>query len=530
MFVKSLRDAPHPAEKARRARRKGGWRTPVGFAVALTWLVPALGQAAISEPDVIVFGTFGQFGLPSAVGTSLEARLQGTGELLAATTVRATASNGEIYALHLPMETASSANEARSPGTVRELDVVELYSITPTATRLIEGTITITTAGLLLRNDLSLVGKAADLDDDGIVNNLDNCGGISNPDQFDLDGNGVGDACEDLSQKQIQESLIEINAVRSVGTPDGGTTLEFFANSPDSTGFGTVPYDYSTGATEVTNIQYRDFLTAVAQTDDPFGLFNASMATNPRGGILRAGDVGNYSYQVKPNMADKPVNFVSWLDAARFVNWLQSGQPMGPGASAATHTGTFNLNVDQPEINATLTHGVSGWSLPTEDEWYKGAYYDAAVDRYSTYAHGTDILPIEATADGLGTVTNPGPEVANYNSAAIWNEQVGHVTSVGSTGAVSHFGLVDAGGNVAEWLGADAEGGMRLARGGSYSDAHFALASTASNTDIFRDSQYEGADTGFRVVFLPQPVPEPSMALALLVGASCTLILARRKA
>ena len=41
---------------------------------------------------------------------------------------------------------------------------------------------------------------------------------------------------------------------------------------------------------------------------------------------------------------------------------------------------------------------------------------------------------------------------------------------------------------------------------------------------------YEGADTGFRVVFLPQPVPEPSRSLALLVGASCTLIVARRKA
>ena len=26
-----------------------------------------------------------------------------------------------------------------------------------------------------------------------------------------------------------------------------------------------------------------------------------------------------YAYQVKPNMADKPVNFVSWFDAAQVL-------------------------------------------------------------------------------------------------------------------------------------------------------------------------------------------------------------------
>ena len=35
-----------------------------------------------------------------------------------------------------------------------------------------------------------------DLDGDGFLDIDDNCPGISNPDQMDADGNGVGDACD----------------------------------------------------------------------------------------------------------------------------------------------------------------------------------------------------------------------------------------------------------------------------------------------------------------------------------------------
>ena len=38
--------------------------------------------------------------------------------------------------------------------------------------------------------------KGVDADQDGVPDSRDNCLGVSNPDQQDLDGNGVGDACE----------------------------------------------------------------------------------------------------------------------------------------------------------------------------------------------------------------------------------------------------------------------------------------------------------------------------------------------
>ncbi|HTM53925.1 MAG TPA: hypothetical protein VL175_07830 [Pirellulales bacterium] len=50
--------------------------------------------------------------------------------------------------------------------------------------------------------------------------------------------------------------------------------------------FGSVPYNYRIGTTEVTNAQYAAFLNAKAASD-PLGLYNTSMAAG-LGGIARA--------------------------------------------------------------------------------------------------------------------------------------------------------------------------------------------------------------------------------------------------
>jgi hypothetical protein len=205
-------------------------------------------------------------------------------------------------------------------------------------------------------------------------------------------------------------------------------------------------------------------------------------------------------------MGDKPVNFVSWLDAARYANWLANGQPTGAQGPSTTEDGAFDLTVADPGENASLA-GDATWSLPTEDEWYKSAYFDPALGRYFEYPTGADTDPVAATAGALGNVSNPGANVANHESAADWNSLDGNVTGVASAEAPSPYGTFDQAGNVAEWLAEDAEiadeGGdpaaYRVVRGGSYADDRTEMRRDAA---MLLEPGYEGADVGFRVVRL----------------------------
>jgi formylglycine-generating enzyme required for sulfatase activity len=42
---------------------------------------------------------------------------------------------------------------------------------------------------------------------------------------------------------------------------------------------------------------------------------------------------------VVADWADRPVNYVSWGDAARFANWLHNGQPSGAQDLTTTEEG-----------------------------------------------------------------------------------------------------------------------------------------------------------------------------------------------
>lgn len=108
-------------------------------------------------------------------------------------------------------------------------------------------------------------------------------------------------------------------------------------NPNDSTGYGGVGYGYYIGKYEVTNAQYAEFLNAVDSVGtNPNGIYNASMSSDVRGGIsFNAGAAAGSKYEVKTNMGDKPVNYVSFVDAMRFSNWLNNGQGSGGTESGA---------------------------------------------------------------------------------------------------------------------------------------------------------------------------------------------------
>jgi formylglycine-generating enzyme len=69
-------------------------------------------------------------------------------------------------------------------------------------------------------------------------------------------------------------------------------------NPNETTGYGSVAQRYLIGKYEVTNAQWREFLTAKASVSDPYGLYNMNMA-GTFGRIDRTGSEGHYVYTAK---------------------------------------------------------------------------------------------------------------------------------------------------------------------------------------------------------------------------------------
>jgi sulfatase modifying factor 1 len=297
--------------------------------------------------------------------------------------------------------------------------------------------------------------------------------------------------------------------------------------------FGAVAYNYRIGTYEVTNNQYAAFLNATA-TADPFGLFNDSMGSDPRGGITQSGASGTFSYATRANMGEKPVNFVSWYDSLRFANWLHNGQPIGAQGNGTTETGAYALvgGTTEPTNGLTITRDSSAkWFLPSEDEWYKAAYYNPETASYFTYPTSSDTGPAMATADADGDVSNPGPNVANFGRGADWDSdgdgtiEDGSLTTVGSAGAPSPYFTFDQGGNVMELTEAlrDPAADFRIARGGSYPSTPVTTLRGFGRPVV--GPTLEVSNVGFRV---GTAVPEPS-SLAVLAAALLLTSLRRPK-
>ena len=282
-----------------------------------------------------------------------------------------------------------------------------------------------------------------------------------------------------------------------VGNPGNAADTEVMTVD-GTTGYGAVGESYNIGKYEVTAGQYVEFLNAVAKSD-PYGLYSEDMDSDAFGcQITRNGSDGSYTYDfsggtssINPingetieapgstaaDWGNRPVNYVNWGDAARFVNWLHNGQPTGAQGLGTTEDGAYDLTatnslfnpdgsfVGGPMIDALLavTRETDGkWAIPTEDEWYKAAYYDpdkAGGAGYWDYGTGTDSVPSNALDLGGNNAT--------FGNAPDYFEDLTigspfYRTEVGAHGnSGSPYGTFDMMGNVLEWneaLIADAGG------------------------------------------------------------------------
>jgi len=288
-------------------------------------------------------------------------------------------------------------------------------------------------------------------------------------------------------------------------------------NTADTTGqpnpAGAVADAFQIMKYEFTNQQYTAFLNSVAASD-PYSLYNASMGSDVRGGITQSGASGSYTYAVKSNMGDKPVNYVSWFDAARVANWLTNGAT----GTSSTETGAYTLIGGQTSGTAPATNPGATFYIPTENQWYKAAYYKGGSTNagYWDYATQSDTAPTAVTADstGIGSAGSAG-NFANYAFTADWNSQNGNVTTVGTNGGPNAYGAFDMSGNLREWTG-DASPMLAL-RGGCWD---VSVASLSANDRLVRSTSDQTACRGFRLAS-PVAVPEPSTYAMALAGLAC---------
>ena len=257
----------------------------------------------------------------------------------------------------------------------------------------------------------------------------------------------------------------------------GDTRTQSFPNDKSFAtpyGCGAVGYDYQIGKYEITNGQWDAFVTAAGA---PTGYPGTAYDDNAR-----------YT------ATNVPTNEVSWVEAAQFCNYLTSGDKSLGAYLFSENDGEIYAFLGIDRDSAVSTYGMV-YAIPTEDEWYKAAYYTGSG--YSTYANGTDAAPI---IDGGDT---------NYGNPSSRPWDIG-------TGTEEQNGTFDMMGNVWEW-NETLNGSYRGLRGGAFDYGSAQLVSS------YRHS-YPGEDDngiGFRVASVPEPA---ALFLISLLPSGCAYI------
>jgi formylglycine-generating enzyme required for sulfatase activity len=243
----------------------------------------------------------------------------------------------------------------------------------------------------------------------------------------------------------------------------------------------------------------------------------------------------SYSYSVTgsaPGVNNMPVFAVSWGDAARFCNWLQNGQPTsGTESTGTTETGAYALNgaTTDAQLMAVASPAHSGtgaaqYFLPTENEWYKAAYYSGGGTNSAYYTYPTQSNSPPGNSLALALTTS---NEANYNVSG-YTDPTNYLTPVGEfVLSPSHYGTYDQGGDIWEWDETVAiAGSSRRVLGGDWYRTSYYLSSS--------DSSYDGPSgeydyIGFRVASSVAVVPEPNSIALLMAGIVGLLAFAWRR-
>jgi uncharacterized repeat protein (TIGR01451 family) len=257
-------------------------------------------------------------------------------------------------------------------------------------------------------------------------------------------------------------------------------------NSPLSA-FGSVPYIYQIGKYAVTSSQIEQFNNE-----------------NTDGQII----------PISVRTEEEEPAILTWNHCARYVNWLnkrEGYQEAYKFNSTDINANTLNwefsevwkpalvngrwYKVYSREVNNYFRHKDAKYFIPSEDEWFKAAFYDPDSDVYYTYTTGSDDIPISVSGGvDAGTV--------------VYKQPANAYAEVRFSGGLSPYGTMGQGGNGYEWCETPADGydfgtendEIRVRRGGP---PNATTAVSISNIDRDRD---EPTYTGHTLRIAANPI------------------------
>lgn len=283
----------------------------------------------------------------------------------------------------------------------------------------------------------------------------------------------------------------------------GAFSMEFVEISrgtvPDDTGFGAVPYNYRISVHEVS----REMIEA----------YN-DLSGGPTITITSFSTVGG-------DRPTRPATGMTWNAAARFVNWLNTSQGHAPAYQFVGTGITDEIALWAPgdpgyNPNNPFRNSEAFYFLPSENEWYRAAYFDPVAGVYWDYATGSNTPPTSVTGG-----TSAGSAV--YNLPFLTGP-----SDITTAGGLSPFGTMAQNGNVREWTESaftppnDGAVEQRTVRDGAWDEDAGRLASTGR---ILADPRGANATQGFRVA----SIPEPSGPLLALLAVMTAVFRSRRR-
>ena len=245
--------------------------------------------------------------------------------------------------------------------------------------------------------------------------------------------------------------LLAIPASSGEKVSFGGFSIDFVdvghpGNVDDDTGYGRVPYPYRIAAHEISEDM-----------------------------VARASAIGSLRLTQSRRGGNKPSTEITWNEAARFVNWLNTSQGYPPAYRFSAQPGEEDYHTSE---TITLWSSEEAWQLggenlfrhkdaryflPSEDEWYKAAYYDGRTNTYFDYATGSDTAPRTVASGKLA------------NTAVYARQFSKGPADIKNAGGLSPYGTMAQNGNAQEWTESgfeapsDSAEERRTVRGGGWS-------------------------------------------------------------